>query len=680
MADDIVFNIKKGSDTLASALDSNQKKADSLRQTLIVAGGAFIAGAAIKGFELLGNAISSATDLVVESVKASAAQEQANANLNTALALTGQFSEAASKQLNDLASEVQNLTTLEDDAVLGTAALIQNLGKLSVDGLDRATRAAVDLSAALGIDLNASATLVGKAATGNISAFTRYGIAVNKGRDDAETFANTLTKLEKSFGGAAAAQAKTFGGALAQLKNAIGDSKEELGNLITQNPAVIAAFKTAQATVVQLSKAFKDSFGGDTSEQVAGFFKLTLDGVNAVVLVADSIGRAFDASVNLALGSIRILALGIVTPIAGVLELIAAVPGIGGAFKGAADAATNEMLRLSGEFEKNKAALDNAFSGDTFLSGLSLGIAEARTNFELFFNEIKNAPPVVANVKVDGPTAEETAEVINQRKNLAIDIAAIDAQIALDSQAQQEALRIAENEARGINQEQEILDLVAFQERKNVIEYEAQLARNEITLSGETKRLADLKALQDLQLKNNALGNKKQLDQSKLLANQEQQVFNSRIAAFQGFASLGLALTKQGSREAKAISTAQALVSTYAGAAQVLGDPKIPVLAKPAFVAGIIAQGLAQVANINKQSFASGGIVGGEFTGASAGPDNVSITARRDEMMLNATQQKTLFDAIAGGSLGGSPIIVQIDGREVFRAVRNQLDQGMRLA
>jgi len=675
MADSIIFDIK-GNDGLSPILDKNQRKADSLRQTLSIAGGAFIAGAAIKGFELLGDAISSAIGIAEDSIRASAEQEQATQNLNTALALTGQFSKESSKQIQDLASEIQNLTTLEDDAVLGAAALIQNLGKLSVDGLDRATRAAVDLSAALGIDLASAATLVGKAANGNVGAFARYGIEVVKGRNETETFANTLTKLETAFGGAAAAQARTFGGSLTQLKNAVGEAKESIGDVITQNPAVIAAFKTAQAVVVDLANSFKTSFGGDTSEQVAGFFRATLDGVNALVLVADSIGRAFDASINLALGSIRILALGIVTPVAGVLELIAAVPGIGNAFKGAADAATAEVLRLSEAVDSNIKGLNDSVSGDTFLSGLSLGIAEARTNFDVFFNEIKNAPPIVSKVSVQGPTEEETLEVINQRKALAAEIAALDAQLALDAQAQEEQLRIAEQEARGINQEQEILDLVAFQERKNVIEYEAQLAKNEITLTGEAKRLADLKALQELQLKNGALNAKKQVDQQKLLASEERAVFSARISAFQGFASLGLALTKQGSREAKAISTAQALVSTYAGAAQVLGDPKIPVLAKPAFVAGIIAQGLAQVANINKQSFASGGIVGGEFSGASMGQDNVQITARKDEMFLNAQQQKNLFEMINNGGMGGGPIIVQVDGREIARAVRTQKEMG----
>jgi hypothetical protein len=675
MADSIIFDIK-GNDGLSPILDKNQRKADSLRQTLSIAGGAFIAGAAIKGFELLSDAISSAIGIAEDSIRASAEQEQATQNLNTALALTGQFSKESSKQIQDLASEIQNLTTLEDDAVLGAAALIQNLGMLSVDGLDRATRAAVDLSAALGIDLASAATLVGKAANGNVGAFARYGIEVVKGRNETETFANTLTKLETAFGGAAAAQARTFGGSLTQLKNAVGEAKESIGDVITQNPAVIAAFKTAQAAVVDLANSFKASFGGDTSEQVAGFFRATLDGVNALVLVADSIGRAFDASINLALGSIRILALGIVTPVAGVLELIAAIPGIGGAFKGAADAATAEMLRLSEAVDSNIKGLNDSVSGDTFLSGLSLGIAEARTNFDVFFNEIKNAPPIVSKVSVQGPTEEETLEVINQRKALAAEIAALDAQLALDAQAQEEQLRIAEREARGINQEQEILDLVAFQERKNVIEYEAQLAKNEITLTGEAKRLADIKALQELQLKNGALNAKKQVDQQKLLASEERTVFAARISAFQGFASLGLALTKQGSREAKAISTAQALVSTYAGAAQVLGDPKIPVLAKPAFVAGIIAQGLAQVANINKQSFASGGIVGGEFSGASMGQDNVQITARKDEMFLNAQQQKNLFEMINNGGIGGGPIIVQIDGREIAKAVRTQKEMG----
>ncbi|MFA5657663.1 MAG: hypothetical protein WC900_00065 [Oscillospiraceae bacterium] len=74
----------------------------------------------------------------------------------------------------------------------------------------------------------------------------------------------------------------------------------------------------------------------------------------------------------------------------------------------------------------------------------------------------------------------------------------------------------------------------------------------------------------------------------------------------------------------------------------------------------VAAAGSAQLAAVigNKpvppSGFASGGVVGG-FNGASRGRDNTSaqVGLREGEMILNAQQQKTLFDTIAGGRMGG---------------------------
>jgi hypothetical protein len=74
----------------------------------------------------------------------------------------------------------------------------------------------------------------------------------------------------------------------------------------------------------------------------------------------------------------------------------------------------------------------------------------------------------------------------------------------------------------------------------------------------------------------------------------------------------------------------------------------------------VAAAGAAELAAVigNKpvppSGFAAGGVVGG-FSGASMGRDNTSaqVGLREGEMILNAQQQKTLFDTIDGGRMGG---------------------------
>jgi hypothetical protein len=88
--------------------------------------------------------------------------------------------------------------------------------------------------------------------------------------------------------------------------------------------------------------------------------------------------------------------------------------------------------------------------------------------------------------------------------------------------------------------------------------------------------------------------------------------------------------------------------------------------------------------------FAGGGIVGGNsFTG-----DNVNAKINSGEMVLTRSQQSNLFEIANGkkssrndsqiidainmlsNQIMGQPIIVQVDGREIARATRNQIRQG----
>lgn len=174
-----------------------------------------------------------------EAIAAAAHQEQAIQNLNVSLAQAGNYSAQYSKDLQELAGELQRTTAYSDDTVESAAALIETIGKLGKTELKRATVAATDLAAALNIDLDSAARLVGKAAEGNVSAFQRYGIEIRKGKTDTETFANALTVLEAKFGGVAKAQATTFAGATAKAKNAFEEILESIGNFIVKSPTVI---------------------------------------------------------------------------------------------------------------------------------------------------------------------------------------------------------------------------------------------------------------------------------------------------------------------------------------------------------------------------------------------------------------------------------------------------------
>lgn len=252
----LIFDFLQGKDTITPGLkgvDGQVSKIGSAFSGMgpIIAG----VGAAIASAFAVGKLISFGK----EATRLAIIQENAVNELNSALARTGQYSAQASKDFQEYASALQAASTYGDEVILKNAALIQSLGSLDQDALKGATQAALDLSAALGIDLTSASTLVGKAATGEIGSFSRFGLVIEKGATASETFANALEKINSKFGGAAAAQINTFGGATQQLTNTWGDLQEEFGNFIIKNPLVVEAIKKVNGKLSEFGKYVSDN-------------------------------------------------------------------------------------------------------------------------------------------------------------------------------------------------------------------------------------------------------------------------------------------------------------------------------------------------------------------------------------------------------------------------------------
>jgi len=680
MAENIEFRLKVIEDKLGVALDQNAQKAKGLNDVLKVAAGTFVGQAAIKGFDLLGKAVGEATGFLLDSVKAASESEASLKRLEVALAQTGQLTKQNIDSFAELANEIQRTTSVEDDAVISAGALIQTLARLDNEGLKRATSAAVDLSAALGIDLETASQLVGKAANGNITALNRLGIEIKKGVTDTETFANTLSVLESRFSGAAAAQTKTFAGSLAQLKNVYDDVLESVGGVITSNPAVIAAFNTLKNVVVQLGSSLTNLFGGENKNLIDTFFRASFDGVAGFVIALDALQRTSELVINSVLVGIRTLALGVVTPIAGVLELAANIPKIGDAFRGAADTATAEANRLSEALNQNVDKIQGTFSDETFLSKLAGGIAEAKGQYEQFFNEVKNKAPELKNNLTVGAggddTTQQDAETIRRQTELNNALLDLDRQYAIEKASLEEANRVAEKERFFIKQEEDIVALQEFELAKSDVQYQAQLDRNSLIANAQEKALADQKALQEREIRNERIRQKTK-DEIRRQELDDQRAFFAAATSLSSSKNKELAAIGKAAAIAEiAINTPRAVASSFAFGSRTGGPPL--GFAFAAIAATAMAAQAAKVAGV--QGFANGGVIGNS-NGATMGGDNAIATVRTGELVLNASQQKTLFDAINSGNIGSNqPIVIQIDGREIARAVRNQVQQGYSLA
>lgn len=157
------------------------------------------------------------------------AQEDAVVSLGIAYGSMGKFQTAAIQDMQKWAAELQKATAYGDEAILSTAALIAQLGRITGDELKGATEAAVQFAAVLGRDLTTTALLLAKAAQNQTQELSRYGVVLREGIPASEKFAEVLRLINQNFGGTAQLRARTMSGQVRALSAAWGDAKEAFG-------------------------------------------------------------------------------------------------------------------------------------------------------------------------------------------------------------------------------------------------------------------------------------------------------------------------------------------------------------------------------------------------------------------------------------------------------------------
>ena len=86
------------------------------------------------------------------------------------------------------------------------------------------------------------------------------------------------------------------------------------------------------------------------------------------------------------------------------------------------------------------------------------------------------------------------------------------------------------------------------------------------------------------------------------------------------------------------------------GVAAAMDTPFPANLAALASTLAAVLSAIAQAKALAAEGHAGGGVVGNRFIGATMGADNTTINARRGEMVLNANQQRQLFEIANGGA------------------------------
>lgn len=301
--------------------------------------GNFASQAAIGAIGLVKDAIGAVFGEIKAGISDSLEAEKAVQKFNLSLANTGKFSQETSEEFQAYADTIEKTTGLSEEAVLANASLIQSLGNLDSQGLKRATSAAADLSAAIGVDFDTASSLLAKASTGNVEALKKYGLQVEDTGNKAKDFESALSQIESRFGGSAAQSINTFAGQLQLAKNAYGDVFKEFGQSITETPA-LKGFATGLTQVFQTIQDLISQNKDVIQDFVSGGINLFIKGIGllgeSVALGVEGFGALFGVltTVNTAIlaipeGVLRIGAsfVELFTPLDKIIETFNALTG-----------------------------------------------------------------------------------------------------------------------------------------------------------------------------------------------------------------------------------------------------------------------------------------------------------------------------------------------------------------
>lgn len=214
----------------------------SLGSSALKVGGAFFAAQGIiSGFSSV--------------IRLAGEQEKAEAQLNAVLKSTAGVAGLTANELKNMANSLQQVTTFGDEAILEAQSLLLTFTKVGEDVFPQATETILNMSTAMGTDLQSSTVQLGKALNdpiAGIGALSRVGVQLTETQkeqikkftemgDVASAQKVILGELETQFGGLARASAETMAGGLEQMTNAVGDAGEALGTLLA--PVVVTTAK-----------------------------------------------------------------------------------------------------------------------------------------------------------------------------------------------------------------------------------------------------------------------------------------------------------------------------------------------------------------------------------------------------------------------------------------------------
>ncbi len=207
-------------------------------------------------------------------------QENAVTKLEAVLKSTGGVALLTSKGLQAMAAGLQKVTSFGDETIITAQSLLLTFTQIGRDVFPQAIEAILNVSTAMGTDLQSSVLQLGKALNDpvlGIAALTRVGIQLSRTQKEqiklfvaegktAEAQKIILGELETQFGDLAREMRENTGGEIKQMTMAFGDMTEAIGEGLS--PAIISISKTLTLLFENLNFITRSAFGNLTEVEL----------------------------------------------------------------------------------------------------------------------------------------------------------------------------------------------------------------------------------------------------------------------------------------------------------------------------------------------------------------------------------------------------------------------------
>ena len=271
----VIIRFQGDASSVETAADAASRAVEGVEKTTKTAGKGFDALGTIAtgafhaigeaAVNIAGSALSKLGDFVAGSISEAAEFQSIFAQTEAVVKSTGEAAGLTAKEMAGMAESMSassGMSLFSDDAILSGQNVLATFTQIRGENFGGATQAVIDMSQALGTDLQSSAMQVGKALNdpvAGVSALGRAGVQFTEEQkamiksmvesgDVAGAQSIILGELETQFGGSALAAVDTFAGQQIILAEQFANVQQTLGEALL--PVLMRFGAFAQETLV----------------------------------------------------------------------------------------------------------------------------------------------------------------------------------------------------------------------------------------------------------------------------------------------------------------------------------------------------------------------------------------------------------------------------------------------